>query len=482
MSKAEDKIRKSTILALCLVLVVILSIAIVCIWQIQPHTQDEQGVLGKGLTVVVLLSAVFGGILVADIYRRFKKIETKLTDANSDLAAEINERAEAEQKLTDEHNLLRTLVDNLPDMIFVKDIDGRFIICNASIVHFVDVATHEDVIGKTDADFFPKELADRFRSDEQKIIKTGKPLIDQEEISVDKCGNKRWILTTKLPLRDSDGKVVGLVGISYDHSDRMLMEEESRRLTEALEAKNKELQSVIHVTSHDLKTPLVNIIGFSQELSLSFDQIKQIIAEDGLPENLAKKIMPILDEDVPEAIDLIKASSSKMAALLDSLLKLARLGHEALSPENLKMNEMISNIAKTVEFQAKQQRAEIEVDKLPDCFGDGPQVNQIFSNLISNALKYLDSDRQGVVRITGYKQDGSSVYCVEDNGLGIDEYNLENIFKLFYRVNPAEGQGDGMGLAIVRQIVSRHNGRVWASSEPGVGSKFFIALTGPQKS
>ena len=120
--------------------------------------------------------------------------------------------------------------------------------------------------------------------------------------------------------------------------------------------------------------------------------------------------------------------------------------------------------------------AKIKIDKLPRCYGDKLQIEALFSNLVSNALKFLDPTRPGIIKISATQQKGSSVYCVQDNGIGIEPENLEKIFDIFYRINPDSEQSQGIGLSIVRQVVLRHNGKAWAQSEPGKGSKFTITL------
>ena len=130
----------------------------------------------------------------------------------------------------------------------------------------------------------------------------------------------------------------------------------------------------------------------------------------------------------------------------------------------------------TFGFQIKRTGTRIEVGRLPGCFGDELQVEQVFSNLVANSLKYLSPDRLGVIKISGRREGNYSIYCVQDNGVGIESDNLDKIFRMFYRVNSGDNGGEGLGLAIVRKIILRHNGTVWAESEPGVGSKFFVSL------
>ncbi len=187
-------------------------------------------------------------------------------------------------------------------------------------------------------------------------------------------------------------------------------------------------------------------------------------------------IYSILNEEIPKALGFITTSADKMDAVLSGLLRLSRLGQAALKIERLDMDSLISNVAKNMEYQIKESGVTLDIEHLPGCFGDASQINQVFSNLIDNAMKYLDASRAGVIHIHGWSEDNSSIYCVEDNGTGIAADHQGKIFEIFHRLEPEKGSGEGLGLTIVRRILDRHNGKVWVESEPGVGSKFFVSL------
>ena len=137
------------------------------------------------------------------------------------------------------------------------------------------------------------------------------------------------------------------------------------------------------------------------------------------------------------------------------------------------MNNIIDNFS----YQAKDIGATITCDDLCSCYGDQVQINQVFSNLLSNALKYLDQHRKGVIHISGWTDDSTATYCVEDNGMGIPDNHIDKVFELFHRVDSnSPASGEGLGLATVKQIVDRHTGKVWVESELDKGSKFFVSL------
>jgi len=233
---------------------------------------------------------------------------------------------------------------------------------------------------------------------------------------------------------------------------------------------------MVYVASHDLRSPLVNVQGFSKELDQSVKELSSALQREDIPTAIKEEVIPILDEDIPEALQYIHTSTSKMDSLLSGLLRLSRLGRAALTIEKLDMNTLMSDIAGAFEFQIKDKDAELVIGSLPPCRGDKMQINQVFSNLLDNALKYLDPNRPGVIKITGQEDKRQSIYCIEDNGVGIAPEHQAKIFEIFQQLDPSTTTGEGLGLTIVWQILDRHNGRIWLESEPGKGSKFFVAL------
>jgi signal transduction histidine kinase len=165
-----------------------------------------------------------------------------------------------------------------------------------------------------------------------------------------------------------------------------------------------------------------------------------------------------------------------MDSLLSGLLRLSRLGQAAVTIEPLDMNEMFANITKSMEYQVKEAGATVDIRSLPSCQGDASQINQVFSNIFDNALKYLDESRPGMIRIYAKTENGQNIYCVEDNGVGIAPEHEKKVFEIFHRLEPDRKSGEGLGLTIVRHILGRHDGKVWIESEPGKGSKFFVSL------
>ena len=251
-----------------------------------------------------------------------------------------------------------------------------------------------------------------------------------------------------------------------------------KKVIRELERRNRDLQDFVHAASHDLRAPLVNICGFGDLLGSACQRARTAVAgaQDG--ESLRAGLRPLLDEEIPESLGYIRTSSSKMDALLTGLLNVSRIGSAALTIEQLDLNEMVAGIVRSTEFSVEQAGATVEVDALPPCRGDANQLGQVFSNLLDNALKYLDPTRPGVIRVSGRRKQKEVVYCVEDNGIGIDAGHQDAIFGLFHRLNPDRGSGLGLGLTIARRSLDRQGGKnlVGIDAQPGQQVLFFAAL------
>ncbi|MBU1709999.1 MAG: sensor histidine kinase [Proteobacteria bacterium] len=264
-------------------------------------------------------------------------------------------------------------------------------------------------------------------------------------------------------------------------AQRKQVEKERTKLTAEITRKNMELEQIVYVTSHDLRSPLVNVQGFSKELENAIKELVDVY-EDGeiSGEEAKKKVAPLLLEDIPESLKYIQKSIDKMDALLAGLLGLSRLGRAILDIEDCDMDRLMKDVLASVEYQINASGVIVDLSPLPPCRGDADQLNQVFSNIIDNALKYFDPDRPGRISLSGQIKNGRAVYCVTDNGIGIAAEHQNKIFELFHRLNPAASSGEGLGLNIISRILERQDGKVWLESEPGKGSSFYVELPGQE--
>lgn len=260
--------------------------------------------------------------------------------------------------------------------------------------------------------------------------------------------------------------------------------------TSDLREANNEIQRFAYIVSHDLRSPLVNIMGFTSELeelrSDIFERIAalHVAATPGAlpapPEGDAKTALHPTDQqllsDFSEALEFIKSSIAKMDRLISAILSLTREGRREFEPVRIDMRELIEAIVTTVAHQASEAQAEIHIEPLPEITSDRLAVEQIFSNLIDNALKYLKPGIPGEISVRGRTKLGFAVFDVIDNGRGIDPKDHQRIFDLFRRAGQQDKPGQGIGLAHVRTLVRRLGGTMSVASELDNGSTFTVTL------
>ncbi len=253
--------------------------------------------------------------------------------------------------------------------------------------------------------------------------------------------------------------------------------QECEYLAKTLSSKNKEIQNFTSIVRHDLGNPILSIDGFASLLDEYCEQLAQLLEKDGISQELKDQVSSIVKKDIHEAVSYIQTNATEMKKLLEGLKQVADVGRRTLNIEPQDMNEIIRQIVAKMSFQFDNCGASVAVEPLSACFGDATQLNQVFSNLLNNALKYLEPNRKGSIRISGRVEQGMSIYCIEDNGIGIGPGDKEKVSEIFHRVDPkGPVSGEGLGLTIVERIIERHKGRIWLESELGKGSIFYVAL------
>ena len=250
------------------------------------------------------------------------------------------------------------------------------------------------------------------------------------------------------------------------------------RRTAALTRANAEIQRFAYIVSHDLRSPLVNVLGFTAELDQSRKTIRAFL-ENLFARHPALRDEPTwlaVEEDLPEALDFIRKSTEKMDRLINSILELSRQGRRALAPEPLDMNVLIDGVVASLHQRAQDAGAEVEIEPVPAVTSDRIAVEQILSNLLENALKYLVPGRAGKVTVSGRRNGRMVEIAVRDNGRGIDPVDHERVFELFRRAGAQDQPGEGIGLANVRALAHRLGGTVTVKSELDEGAVFTLSL------
>lgn len=245
--------------------------------------------------------------------------------------------------------------------------------------------------------------------------------------------------------------------------------------TADLSRANEEIQRFAYIVSHDLRAPLVNVMGYTSELEQAGKIIDAAIAEAEKEREVSREVVLAVREDMPEAIGFIRASTEKMDRLINAILKLSREGRRNLLSETLDMTAMAQAIADSVHHQTEAAGAKITIQPLPNIESDRLSMEQVIGNLIDNAVKYLDMNRPGEIIVSGQEEPGNYiVYRIADNGRGIAPRDHERIFELFRRSGKQDRSGEGLGLAFVRNSVRRMGGTIDVESELGEGSTFLL--------
>jgi len=258
----------------------------------------------------------------------------------------------------------------------------------------------------------------------------------------------------------------------------LLLEQKVAERTATLATANEEIKSFAYIVSHDLRSPLVNIKGFTGELGLTLNDISQRLEHiaDKVDAQECAEVRRLISEDVPESIRFISSSADKMDVMLTAILKLSRLGRRELIIETIDLHELCSNIMQSLDFQIRETNTEISLGQLPEINNDRVVMEQIMGNLIGNAIKYLSHERPGKISVWSEKTNHGITISVRDNGRGISDDEKEKVFQIFRRGRHQDVVGEGMGLAYVQTLVRAQNGSVSYTSAEDKGSTFNIYL------
>ena len=369
---------------------------------------------------------------------------------------DVTIQKEAEEMLKRTLLQQNAILDNIPDMAWLKDTKGIYIAVNEQFSNTCGHKT-EDVIGKTDYDIWRKDFADKYRQDDLEVMNSGQRR-QLEEPQVDSTGREYWVETIKTPIRNMHGELIGTTGIAREITERKKAELEREKLITELEAKNTELERFTYTVSHDLKSPLVTITGF-----LSY------LEKDARSGNF---------ESFNKDVDRIKHAVQKMQELLKDLLELSRIGRIMNEPVETSFGEIVKEALSILEGQMAQKHISFEfVDNGLVIRGDTIRLIEAIQNLIDNAIKFMGTQPNPRIHIGSIMDaQGKPIFFVQDNGIGIEPQYSERIFGLFNKLD-ANSQGSGVGLTIVKRIIEVHGGKIWVESMPGKGSTFYFTLS-----
>jgi PAS domain S-box-containing protein len=379
------------------------------------------------------------------------------------ISHDITESKKSREALQRERLLLRTVIDNLPDTVYVKDIHLRKTLANAAELNILN-KTEEEVIGKSDRDLYPADIAQKFEEDDMQVIRSGKAVINREEIVESPDGRVTWLLTSKTPLIDHDGQVVGLVGIGRNITERIDTLRALAEAKEAAEAANRAKSEFLANMSHEIRTPMNAILGFSEALYHRLE-----------------------NPDHKKMLHSVKSSGNLLLSLLNDILDLSKIeaGHLEINPQPVPFISILEELKVIFSGKALEKGIGFAIH-IPEDFPahlilDEVRIKQVLFNLLGNAIKFTE---QGHVHLdvafsTLDEAYGSLTIQVEDTGIGIDPNQIDSIFEPFYQQSGQSNRkygGTGLGLPISQRLIRKMNGQITVRSEVGKGSTFSVSL------
>ncbi len=402
--------------------------------------------------------------------------------ADEPITSDSAERRNLADALAHERNVLRTMIDLIPAFIYCKDAQSRFTACNKLVANRMGVSP-EDLIGKTDFDFFPREMAEKFYADEQALLASGDPLIDIEELAFDKLsGTNRVILTSKVPLHDAAGNLTGLVGTGFDITDRKAAEE---RL-----ASSDRLESIGRLAAgvaHEINTPIQYLndsVSFIregvQELLAYIDRLHAAVPARPAEVSAAEEDVEYLREELPPALSRVADGLSRIAEIVRSMKHFSHADQAEMSAVDLN-----AAIASTLVIARSEYKDVADVEtfygQIPQIVCHGGQINQVVLNLVVNSAHAIadqvaEHGGRGKITVRTVAEDGHVRISISDTGGGIPEGIRARIFDPFFTTKEV-GRGTGQGLSIARSvIVKAHGGQLDFETEPGKGTTFHVRL------
>lgn len=376
----------------------------------------------------------------------------------------LAQHADTEAKLALERNLLRTVTDNIPDSIFVKDRDGRYTFANRAFTKLHRAMSSEELMGKTVFDLFPIERAEPLHAADLEVLNDTSGTAHEGERSLREAdGTVRWIQMTKVALVDQ-GNTVGIVGVNRDITRRKLAEAELVNAKEAAEAASQAKSSFLATMSHEIRTPMNGILGLT---GLVLDS--ELTAEQR------------------ENLDLVQFSAEALLAIINDILDFSKIEAGKLELETIPfdLRTSLGETMKALSFRAHQKGLELIHEVRPEApdrvVGDPGRLRQILTNLIGNSIKFTERG-EILVTVEEESNDGDStvlVISVKDTGIGIPADKQDGVFESFSQADNSTTRkygGTGLGLAICSRLVEMMGGRIWLGAHVGPGCTFSFTV------
>jgi len=415
---------------------------------------------------------------------------------------DITENKRTQEALRDSEERFRSLVETTSDWIWEVDLDSKYTYASPKVKDLLGYKP-EEIIGKNAFEFMLADEASRVGTKFQTIIESQRFFEGLEHTTLHKDGRRVILETSGVPLIDKHGNLLGYFGIDRDITERKRAEEELVKHREGLEElvqertaelnsrvsdveylnramvnlledlrssnanletttsrlaeANKELEAFTYSVSHDLRSPLRAISGFSR-----------MLVED---------YMDKLDSDGRHQLDVIQGSARDMGQLIDDLLAFSRMGRKEMSSSVIDMGGLVREVFEKLQLLPEASKARLKAEELAPAYGDLAMIREVFFNLLSNAIKFRKPQKAPVIEVGSRTEGEEQIYSVRDNGVGFDMKYVDKLFAVFQRLHSTEEfEGTGIGLALVQRIIHRHGGRVWAEGKVNEGATFYFTL------
>jgi len=414
------------------------------------------------LAIGLVVSGLYSSVMLWAVLTRHDREQLRLNALNAALRRSVARRRRAEARLSRNRQLLHAVFEGASDAIYAKDRQGRYLIFNRAAAEMTGRSAAE-VLGADDTALFSAAEAREVMRVDAEVLADGVTCTLEKQLNV--AAGRRFVQSTKGPLRDERGEVIGVFGISRDVTESRRLADELRQLnaelelrvqerTARLETAVREQEAFSNSVSHDLRGPLRHINSYASILE----------------EELAGALTP----EARGCLERIRHASSGMRALIDDLLELSRIGSSELSKVPVDLSELAAALSGQLREEAPQRRVEFVIEPGLTVLGDRVLLRQMLENLLGNAWKYSSRRERAVIEV-GRGRVGEA-YFVRDNGVGFDMAYRERLFVAFQRLHGAEFEGSGIGLATVKRIVERHGGSIWAEAAVDQGATIFFTL------
>ena len=377
---------------------------------------------------------------------------------------DVTDRKLAEEALAFERDLLDALLENIPDAVYFKDRESRFLKCSKALVTGLGLTQARMAVGNTDFDFFTEEHARPAFEDEQEIMRSGKPIIGKVERETWTGGHVTWALTTKMPLRNKTGEVIGTFGISKDITSIKEAEEALKTAKEAAEQATRAKSAFLASMSHEIRTPMNGVIGMTNLL-----------------------LDTSLDSEQRDYAETVRNSAEALLNIINDILDFSKIeaGRLALEVVDFDLREVVEETTELLAERSRQKGIElgsfVPMEVSTRLRGDPGRLRQVLLNLVGNAIKFTEKG-EVFVNVTQERENHSIVFLrveIIDTGIGISYDAQARLFAPFMQADGSTTRkygGTGLGLAISKQLVELMGGRIGVKSAPGQGSKFWFTL------